>query len=274
MIETLCFLSADRFAKIKGLFYRPSKTLLNTLYDYLVLVDTQTDSEGLEHSDSKSLLKNLKKAQRITVDEESEDEGEREERLQAHETPEKKSDRTQQPVSNEKFMFTASLIAKLLMTCTTLVNSEFAAKATIYLLRSSYQNLELTLRTMINNFKIKEILEDNPYINYWRYVDEVILRLYEENDLKRACDFAKLVSKIWNEKNDSLPEDKKTIVGEKYLKYLINIIILAISSIGKYDLLTVAITLANKSYLDASSYKKILAFFEVISSFLKFMLLG
>lgn len=268
-VQTLCFVSSDKLIKVKGLYYRPPKTLLQIIYDYVVLVDKQTTKMSVENSDSKKLVQEIQKSKRLTDDSESsEDEEERGQDLQRHDSPLKKKEDASKGRAevNERLLVTCSLISKLFMTCTAFLNSEFAVNTICYLIKKSDVHVDTLVKSMMAHFKVKDI-HDTSHITYWRFVDWVLVKLQTEGDVRRACEFAKLTSKIYYEKIETQPEEKRQVIRERYLKYLINVILYSISTPNKYEFLSVASTLANKSYLDATNYKKVLAFFEVIFFF-------
>lgn len=114
---------------------------------------------------------------------------------------------------------------------------------------------------MLNHIKTKD-LDDQTLVGYWRFVDLVLVKLHTDGEGRKACEFAKIASKIYFDKFELATAEKKGIIQERYLKFFINTLLYAISSPSKYDFLSFDVVLANKAFLDTKTYRNILAFFE------------
>jgi len=168
---------------------------------------------------------------------------------------------------DERLQFACSLVIKLLMQCPRILLTDFGVAMVTHFVKSPHENMETLSKVLLRRLKTQEIddHEGNLRNYYWRVVDGVIFKLYHDGDLMKACEIARTASKLYFEKVDKLDARKQLIISEKYLKYLVNCVLFAISSPKYYDLMGVLIILTNKNYLDKGSYQKILALFEVLS---------
>ena len=290
IIETLCVVSSDRFTRVPILYYQPPTELLTSLETYLIALDSSEADDGqkLYNSSSKRLVEGLKKSKFLLQDEGSEKSDDEEEKENAEEdedankaqttpkkhdnedakgkTPKKKvTGQKESQKIDERLHFSYSLLIKLLMQSSRLLMMDFGTTLMVHLLRSPYEKIETLTQVLFKKLKSQEIdgAEGLNRTNYWRSIDGILLRLYQEGDLRKACDVARMASKLYFEKTDKMEERKKIQVGEKYLKYLVNCILFATSNSKYYDFLSVVSILMNKNYLDKDNYKKLLAFFEV-----------
>ena len=288
IIETLCVVSSDRFLRVPILYYQPPAELLTSLETYLITLDSSEASGGqkLYNSSSKRLVEGLRKSKFLLQDEEgsekSDDEEEKddaeedEDANKAQTTPKKhdtedtkgkkKVTGQKEPQKiDERLHFSYSLLVKLFMQSSRLLMMGFGTTLMVHLLRSPYEKIETLTQVLFKKLKSQDIdgAEGLTRTNYWRSIDGILLRLYQEGDLRKACDVARMASKLYFEKTDKMEARKKIQVGEKYLKYLVNCILFATSNPKYYDFLSVVSILMNKQYLDKDNYKKLLAFFEV-----------
>ena len=281
LIETLCVISSDRFSKVLILFYQPANDLLRSLEDYVYILEKSSvpiSESQLFNSTSKRLVEGLKKSRFLMQDEVSDDEDEDEDRAEDDEDGDQKDQTTKiatkKPKAidqkgpeqlDERLHFACSLITKLLMQSSRVLLTDFGLSLTIYFIDSPYQSIQTLAKVLLGKIKSQELEEpEGPArMNYWRFVDGILLRLYQEGDLKKTCEVARMAAKLYFERYDKLDERKKYLVSEKFLKYMVNCILFAISDSKYYNFLSVLILLANKNYLDKENYKKLLAFFEV-----------
>lgn len=279
LIETLCVISSDRFSKAAILFYQPDNTLLRALEDYVYDLEKSSvpvSESQLFNSNSKRLVEGLRKSRFLMQDDASEDEDEDDDKAEDDEDGDQKETKivSKKPKAieqkgpeqlDERLHFACSLITKLLMQSSRVLLSDFGSSLTIYFIDSPYQSIQALAKVLLGKIKTQELEEpEGPArMNYWRFVDGILLRLYQEGDLKKTCEIARMAAKLYFERYDRLEERKKYLVSEKFLKYMVNCILFAISDPKYYNFLSVLILLANKNYLDKENYKKLLAFFEV-----------
>ncbi len=215
----------------------------------------------MQDSESKKLVQEIKK-KKLVEEEESESEDE-DDGMTKTGKEEKKAEKKE--TVNDRYLVTCSLICRLFMHCSSILASEFAVNTFAHLAKKTDPHVETLIKSVLNHLRTKD-LEDQAIVSYWRFVDLVLVKLHSDNEGRKACELAKIVSKIFYDGFDRATQQKKSIIQEKYLKFVINTLLYAISAPTKYDFLSVDIVLANKAYLDPATYKKIIAFFEVLIS--------
>lgn len=283
IIETLCIISSDRFSKVSLLYYQPANDVLKALQDYVFVLEKSTSpptESQLFNSSSKRLVEGLKKSRFLMQDDVSEDEDEDEDKAEDDEDGDQKAGEQTTRITtkktkaidqkgpeqlDERLHFACSLITKLFMQSSRVLLTEFGLTLTIYFIESPYQSIQTLTKVLLGKIKAQELEESEgpARANYWRFVDGILLRLYQEGDLKKTCEVARMAAKLYFERYEKLEERKKFLVSEKFLKYMVNCILFAISDPKYYNFLSVLMLLANKNYLDKDNYKKLLAFFEV-----------
>ena len=288
IVESLCIVSGDKFNKVPFLFYQPRPELLKALQDYILKLDansTPSTQSQLFNSTSKKLVQGLRKSKFLARDEDSDSEKDEDEKLMEDEMDREESqvkkdeleelrqnnikrrviDQKEGEFFDERFQFACSLITKLFMQCPKILLTDFGVNLVTHFIKSPHENMETLAKVLLRRLKAQELEEPEGNIRnyYWKLIDGVIFKLYHDGNLIKACDVARMASKFYFEKIDKLDTRKQIIICEKYLKYLVNCVLFAISNPKYYDLMGVLIVLTNKSYLDKASYQKLLALFEV-----------
>jgi len=284
IIETLCIVSSERFNRAQFLYYQPNNELLDAVQKYIITLDSIASNTGtksqLFNSGSKKLVQGLQKSRYMMKEdeEESDEEKDDEDELEKEQDVEKKLeeqedskirrrvvDQKEGEQIDERLHFACSLITKLFMQCPKILLTDFGGNLVTHFLKSPYESMESLVKVLLKRLKTQEVDEPDGHIknNYWRLMDGVLLKLYQGGDLKKACEVARVASKLYFERFDKLDDRRKIIISEKYLKYLVNYVLFATSEPKYYDLMSVLILLTNKGYLEALNYKQLLAFFEV-----------
>ncbi len=209
IIETLCVVSGDKFSKVNFLFYTPSMQLLNSLQNYLIKLDglsSPSSENQLLNSDSKKIVEGLKKSRFLEQDDQNEDDSDKEdEELEISETKDmnegrkKVCEQSGEDKHDERLQFVSSLIAKLLMQCPKILLSEFGFNLIVFFAKSPRETMSSLLKVILRRMRAQDLDESDGVLKnlYWKFIDGVILKIYQEERLDKSCELAKLAAKIY-----------------------------------------------------------------------------
>ena len=280
LIELLCFISTDKLANLPQIYYHPTVEVTNLIRDYIerfAISSKPTHSKVLNTS-SKKLVKEI---QEITYEKHASEDGDRDEngdgdgdgngdgqRKEQNKNHSVNQNKTkfEEVKANEKEIFCCSLMMKLMISSSILASSSWGIDIIFFYLRRNDETLNNIVKTMLKTIKDKEIgskIGANKTFLFWNMIADIINKFYEQEDLVKCVEIARMVCKIYFDKIDKLTDDIKKTLHEKFLGFLVDSIVFAVSSQERYNYLSIVNSFTNKNYLDAEYYKKLLAFFEV-----------